>query len=87
MQPRATTSKEVTPLYVESINMLEGLPDEEVDRYLEEHPKIVPLFEVDITAAVRPYITSPESDEPDQEAIRELRQAQESLEKEMTISQ
>ena len=86
-QPRATTSKEVTPLYAESINMLEGLPDEEIDRYLEEHPKIVPLFEVDITAAVRPYITSPESDEPDQEAIRELRQAQESLEKEMTISQ
>ena len=45
--------------------MLEGLPDEEVDRYLKEHPKIVSLFEVDITAAVRPYITSLESDEPD----------------------
>ena len=64
-QPRATTSKEVTPLYAESLNRLEGLPDEEVDRYMEEHPKIVPLFEVDITAAVRPYITSLESDEPD----------------------
>ena len=51
--------------------MLEGLPDEEVDRYLEEHPKIVPLFEVDITEAVGPYVTSPgkESDKPDQEAI------------------
>ena len=58
-------SKEVTPLYAESINMLKGLLGEEVDRYLEEHPKIVPLFEVDITAAVRPYITSLESDEPD----------------------
>ena len=67
--------------------MLEGLPNEEVDHYLEEHPKIVPLFEVDITAAVRPYIMSPESDEPDQEAIGELRQARESLEKDMTISQ
>ena len=67
--------------------MLEGLSDEEVDQYLEEHPKIVPLFEVNITTAVGPYITSPESDEPDQEEIRELRQAQESLEKEMTISQ
>ena len=86
-QPRATTRKEVTLLYVEGINMLEGFPDEEVDRYLEEHPKILPLFEVDITSAVRPYITSPESDEPDQEAIRDLRQVQESLEKEMTISQ
>ena len=72
-QPRATTSKEVTPLYAEGINMLEELPDEEVDRYLEEHSKIVLLFEVDITTVVRPYITSPESDEPDQEAIGELR--------------
>ena len=47
--------------------MLEGLPDEEVDRYLEEHPKI------DITEVVGPYVTSPESEKPDQKAIRELR--------------
>ena len=67
--------------------MLEGLPDEEIDRYLEEHPRIVPLFEVDIKAAVDPHITMPEPDEPDQAAIQELRQAQESLEREMTISQ
>ena len=68
---------------------MDGLGDEEVDRYLEEHPKIVPLFEVDITEAMTPYVTNQEkeSDEPDQEAIRELRQAQESLEREMTISQ
>ena len=86
-QPQAIASKEATPLYAESINMLEELPDEEIDRYLKEHLKIVPLFEVDIIAAVGPYITSPERDEPDQAAIRALRQAQESLEKEMTISQ
>ena len=69
--------------------MLEGLADEEVDRYLEEHPKIVPLFVVDITEVVIPYVTNQEkeSDEPDQEAIWELRQAQESLEREMTILQ
>ena len=66
-QPRVSTSKEATPLYAESINMLEGLPDEEVDRYLEEHPKI------DITEVVGPYVTSPESEKPDQKAIRELR--------------
>ena len=64
--------------------MLEGLPDEEIDRYMEEHPKIVQLFEVDNTAAVGPYITTPEPDEPDQATIRELRQGQESLEREMT---
>ena len=87
-QSRVGISKEVTPLYAESINMLEGLADEEVDRYLEGHTKIVPLFEVDITEAVIPYVTNSgkESDEPDQEEIRELRQAQESLEREMTIS-
>ena len=69
--------------------MLEGIIDEEVDHYLEKHLKIVPLFEVDITKDVRPYVTDlgKESDEPDQEAIRELRQTQESLEREMTISQ
>ena len=49
--------------------MLEGLPDEEIDRYMEEHPKIVPLFEVDITAVVGSYITTPEPYEPDQAAI------------------
>ena len=66
-QPRAIASKDATPLYAESINMLEGLPDEEIDRYMEEHPRIVPLFEVDIMAAVEPYITMPEPAEPDEE--------------------
>ena len=88
-QPRGGTSKELTPLYVESINMLDGLTDDKVDRYLDEHPKIVPLFEVDMAEAVTSYLTyrGKEFDEPDQEAIRELRQAQESLKREMVISQ
>ena len=38
--------------------MLDGLADEEVDRYLEEHPKIVPLFEVGIIEAVIPYVSN-----------------------------
>ena len=69
--------------------MLDGLADDEVNRHLHEHPKIVPLFEVDVTEAVTPYVTyqGREFDEPDQEAIRELRQAQESLKREMVISQ
>ena len=28
--------------------MLDGLADEEVDRYLEENPKLVQLFEIDV---------------------------------------
>ena len=69
--------------------MLEGLADEEVDRYLDENPKIVPLFEVDVAKAVSPYILHPDdaSEEPDRDAIRELRQAQEALEREMAVSQ
>ena len=42
-QPRAGTSKELTPLYAESINMLDGLTNDE-----DEHWKIVLLFEVDV---------------------------------------
>ena len=63
--------------------MLDGLADEEVNQYLEENPKIVPLFEVDVAKVVMPYVTNREEelDEPDREAIRELRQAQEALEK------
>ena len=69
--------------------MFEGLANDEVDRYLDEHPKIVPLFEVDVAEAVTPYIVHSNEgfDEPDREAIRELRQAQESLEREMVVSQ
>ena len=88
-QPRSSTGKELTPLYAECVNMLEGLADEEVDQYLQENPKIVPLFEIDVAEAVAPYIMQPEDadEEPDKEAIRELRQAQEALEKELAVSQ
>ena len=76
-QPCAGTSKELTPLYAESINMLDGLTDDEVDWYLDEHPKIVLLFEVDIAEAIIPYVVHSEEvlEELDREAIRELRQA------------
>ena len=54
--------------------MLDGLDDEEVDRYLDEHPRIVPLFEVDVAKAVTPYIVQPEEvgNEPDWDTIGEL---------------
>ena len=47
-QEQAGTSKELTPLYAEAINMLDGLADEEVYHYLAKNTKIIPLFEVDI---------------------------------------
>ena len=69
--------------------MLEGLVDEDVDQYLQETPKIVPLFEIDVAEAVSPYILQPEENdqEPNKEVIRELRQAHEAVEREMAMSQ
>ena len=55
-QLRVSMSKELIPLYAKSINMLDGLSDDQVNQYLEEHPKIVPLFEVDIAEAVTLYV-------------------------------
>ena len=65
------------------------LADEEVDHYLQENPKIVPLFEIDVAEAVAPYIMQPEDtdEESDKEAIRDLWQTQEALEKELAVSQ
>ena len=36
--------------------MMEELAHEEVDQYLEENPKIVPLFEIDVAEIIAPYI-------------------------------
>ena len=58
-QPRTSTRKKLMPLYAESINMLDGLAEEEVDQYFDEHPKIVPLFEVDVVGPVALYIVHP----------------------------
>ena len=54
--------------------MLDGLANDEIDWYLDEHLKIVPLFEVDVAEAVIPYVVNSEEvfDEPDREAIWEL---------------
>ena len=52
-QPHSIAGKEMTPLYAEGINMLEGLADEEVNQYLQEKPKIV-------AEAVSSYILQPE---------------------------
>ena len=57
--------------------VLEELADEEVDGYLEENPRLVPLFEVYVAEVVSPYIVQTEDvgEEPDKDTILELRQA------------
>ena len=47
-----TTPHNTTPLYAEGVHMLDGLADEEVDDFLEDHPTIIPLFEIDAISAV-----------------------------------
>ena len=61
-QERATANKQLTPLYAIAVNLSDGLPNEEVDQYLAENPRTIPLFENPRTIA-----------EPAQEVVRELR--------------
>ena len=55
MQESAPALKEISPLSVEEIHTLEGLEDEELERYLDENPRIVALFEIDIGGTVESY--------------------------------
>ena len=46
------TPPNTRPLYAEGVHKLDGLDDEAMDHFLEEHPRIVPLFEIDVLKAV-----------------------------------
>ena len=74
---------------VEEAHMLEGLDDEELENYLQENPRIIPLFEIDVIEMVGTYTTLATGDddyEPNTKALMELRGAQDALEREMEIS-
>ena len=64
--------------------MLQGLDDEELVNYLEENPRIVPLFEIDIIetagAYTTPTITRDEECEPDTKALKDLYRPQDAFE-------
>ena len=89
MEENATIPKDISPLYAEEIHMLEGLEDEELERYLDENPRIVPLFEIDVRGTADSYASPMGStghdDEPGEEALAELQRAQEAFEREMEI--
>ena len=77
--------KDTTPLYEEGVHMLDGLADEEVDHFLEDHPRIVPLFDMDIKLTVSPYVSKPTEEdrdigrEPHSRSIEELCHARDTL--------
>ena len=89
-QEFTSPTKAITPLYVEEINMLERLEDTELEAYLDENPRIVPLFEIDILETANEYIpmivSNGEEYEPDPKSVLELHKAREAFEKEMEIS-
>ena len=70
-----------------------GLVEEEVDHFLEEHPTIIPLFEIDVISAIgsplAEYVTeqSLPQDELDPTKIAELCHAHDTFEWELVISQ
>ena len=87
MEESTPAPKETSPLHAEEIHMLEGLEDEELELYLDENPRIVPLFEIDVGETAESYAsptgTTGHDDELGEDAIVELRHAQEAFEREM----
>ena len=73
--------------------MLDGLADEEVDDILDDHPTIIPLFEINAIPTMKPpkgeEVTeeSLPQDEPDPTTVAELRHAQDAFGRELAISQ
>ena len=90
MEENATIPKDISPLYAVEIHMLEGLEDEELECYLDENPRIIPLFEIDVRGTTDSYASpigsTGHDDEPREEALVELQRAQEAFEREMEIS-
>ena len=70
--------------------MMEGLDEIELEVYLEENPRIISLFEIDILETANGYVASavPKGEEYklDLESLLELSKAQEAFEQEMEIS-
>ena len=73
--------------------MLDALAEQEVDHFLEEHPTIIPLFEIDVFAAINSPVAKAVTEEiliqvePDPTTITELRHARDTFERELAISQ
>ena len=93
IEERIPIPKATTPLYAKGVHMLDNLADDEVDNFLEDHPKIVPLFDIDIMETINPYVSEPISGErdigrePDPKSVNELCHTREQFEWELAISQ
>jgi hypothetical protein len=45
----------MAPIHAESVNMLEGLTEEEADTFLQEIATLVPLYEINIVKEAELY--------------------------------
>ena len=69
-EDRIVTKKEIVPLYAESINMMEGLEDSEIEQYLDENAiEIIPLFEINAVEIITPYVNKADFGSDDLEII------------------
>ena len=78
---------------MEGVHKLDRLDEEEVDNFLDEHPTIIPLLEIDVILAISSPMaegateeTLPQT-EPDPTTIVELRHACDAFVRELAISQ
>ena len=86
-QNKVATNKQCLPIYAESVNMMEGLDEDEENQYFDDNPKIIPLFEIDILQALTPYVDSQEEMPLDEQTMKEIRLQQEATDREMKVSQ
>ena len=90
---RTLTPLDNNPLHAEAVHMVDGLTDNEMNSFLEEHPTIVPLFEIDVLTAVETYLADTSTvkqeapHEPNPEAMKELGHARDALDWVLAISQ
>ena len=79
-EERVPTALNTSPLYAEGVHMLDGLADDEVEDFLEDHPTIIPLFEIDTPVDEEVTEETLPQDEPDPTTVAELRHAQDAFE-------
>ena len=83
------SKREWVPLYAESINMIQGLDDGDLNQYSEENPKTIPLFEIDVVEIMTPCINTEElasNVQMDEKSLRELTLARGNGKRDASIS-
>ena len=86
-QNKITTSRQCLLVHGEVVNMMEGLDEVEENNYFNDNPKIFLLFEVDILPALTSYVDKQNDIPIDDQMMKEIRLQQESIGKEMKVSQ